>query len=195
VGRGNRKADYSDLIRWLNNERLENDAGTGIYGVNSKASRLRLTKLIAALQAAYTELREGVTAGPWRNYWTNAPESLEARIGAIDEMLFEYPARPTIEIRGKDGSGGFYVDFASTHGRPLGEQKAVFAITRVVNEQLILHVRKCNCDRWYFARRADQRSCSPKCRHRLYEQSPEAKERRKQYMRDYYRLKKSGKVK
>ena len=56
-------------------------------------------------------------------------------------------------------------------------------------------VGQCVCNRWFRKLRKSQKSCSPGCRHKLYEQTDACKARRRAYMRDYYKLKTSGKVK
>jgi hypothetical protein len=189
------KSGHIDLLRWLNQERLLNDFGSGIYGRNTAASRNRVVRLLRALQNASVELTENVAEGTTRDYWGDPPKALTKRLRVIDEMLYQYPTRPTVEIMNKDGFGGLWIDFGSTHGRPLGEQSAVFTIQRLLNNRELERVQQCKCGRWYYSRRTDQKACSPKCRHKIYEQTPDAKARRKQYMRDYYQLKQSGKVK
>jgi hypothetical protein len=53
----------------------------------------------------------------------------------------------------------------------------------------VFQVRRCAvCNRWMFARRKDQRACSATCRHKQYEQTPHAKERRNAYMRWRYAM-------
>jgi hypothetical protein len=56
-------------------------------------------------------------------------------------------------------------------------------------------IRQCACENWFYAKRADQTACSTKCRHMKYEQTESFKAMRRKYMREYYALKKSGKVK
>ena len=191
----NRKNRTSNLVLWLNNDKFPGDTGTGVQGKNTLASRNRLIGLLTDLQHASAELQSMVKKGPLRNFWNDPPRELTDRLDRIDRRLFEYPARQSVEILEKDGSGGLYLEFGSTCGRPVGEQSAVFEIQSLLNGGQIDRVRQCACKRWYFARRADQKSCSAKCRHRLYEQSPIAKARRQKYMRDYYLLRQSGKVK
>jgi len=190
------RSKHTDLFRWLNNERLQNQIGEpSVYGRNSPASRKRVARLIGELQSLSELLSQSRMTQLAVDYWMNAPREIKNQIKKVDELLSQYPTRPVVEISNKDGSGGLYIEYASTGGRPLGEQIAVSHIRRIVNEQALDRIRLCECERWYLATRTDQKSCSAKCRHRIYEQKPDAKARRKIYMKAYYQLKQSGKVK
>jgi len=49
-------------------------------------------------------------------------------------------------------------------------------------------VRRCgHCQRWFYAKLRTQKFCSFKCQQKDYTQSPEWKEHRRRYMREYYR--------
>ena len=50
-----------------------------------------------------------------------------------------------------------------------------------------IRVRTCHCGNAFIASTRYQKSCSARCRHKLYEKSPEFKAKRRKYMRDYYR--------
>ena len=81
-----------------------------------------------------------------------------------------------------------------------GEQTAIDELRALINDGQICSLAECDCGRFFYAVKDDQQSCSPKCRHKLYESkleesNPQAKEQRKAYMREYYLLKKTGKVK
>jgi len=69
----------------------------------------------------------------------------------------------------------------------LSEADAVLRILRLAESGYVDRVRECaECDRWFFARFRHARFCSPACQQRNYRESPEWKERRNAYMRDYY---------
>lgn len=56
----------------------------------------------------------------------------------------------------------------------------------------ILHIRKCrNCAKWFYAATEHQTSCSEQCRKQFHAETPQAKQSRAEYMRDYRRLQKS----
>jgi hypothetical protein len=100
-----------------------------------------------------------------------------------------------VEISYKDWDAVLHFSYANGAGRSTGEQLAVWDVTNLAENGLLEMVRICQCQRWFFARREDQKACSPVCRHKNYEQTEEFKTKRRAYMRGYYALKKSGKVK
>jgi hypothetical protein len=64
--------------------------------------------------------------------------------------------------------------------------EAVLAIQLLGTRGLLYRIQQCNkCLRWFFARTIVQKSCSEKCRMQLYKSSPEFKEYRRKYMRQY----------
>jgi hypothetical protein len=79
--------------------------------------------------------------------------------------------------------------------RPAGESVAAHSIIELAKRGLLDRLHQCDCGKWYFARFAHQRSCSVACRRRVYEKTEKFKSKRRKYMRKYYRLKNSGKVK
>jgi hypothetical protein len=79
--------------------------------------------------------------------------------------------------------------------RPYGELVAAHSIIELAKLGLLSRIIKCDCGKWYFARFQHQRCCSDACRRKLYEKTPAFKKARREYMRQYYWLKKSGKVK
>jgi hypothetical protein len=190
---GSDRLNSRDLLRWINDRRPPNRAQ---YDAQSTvASRKRVIRILEAIQQVIADLSEHLARGTGRDYWGNCPPELEERIQNIDDLLFEYPTRPTLEIVGKDGRGGLYIDYATSPGRPIGEQCAIFAIRRLVNAGRLDRIRRCDCGNWFLAIRTDQLACSGRCRHRHYEQTVEAKTKRREYNRNYYILKNSGKVK
>ena len=92
------------------------------------------------------------------------------------------------------GKEWFFEDSISGH-LPVGESLAAFGVIELTKQKLLDRIRHCICGNWFFARFVHQQSCSAKCRHKNYEQSEDFKAARRIYMRNYYRLKTSGKVK
>jgi hypothetical protein len=69
-------------------------------------------------------------------------------------------------------------------------------ILDLIHENAILKIRRCQqCSKWYFARFSHQDFCSKKCQGKHNAGTEAFKEKRRKYMRGYYHLKKSGKVK
>jgi hypothetical protein len=69
-------------------------------------------------------------------------------------------------------------------------------ILELIDQNAVNKIRRCKqCAKWYFARVSQQEFCSSLCRGKAHAQTEPFKERRRSYMRDYYRLQQSGKVK
>ena len=93
------------------------------------------------------------------------------------------------------GDRGIYTTTFCNRAINMGESLAIDFITEIIDDGLIGRIKECRCGRWFSAVRDDQKSCSAKCRFQLFESTDEAKAKRRAYMRDYYKLKKTGKVK
>jgi hypothetical protein len=78
---------------------------------------------------------------------------------------------------------------------PRTEAAALFNLLRLAEAGKLRRVRRCDCGKWLVARRSDQEFCSTRCRQRAFATTEKFKKRRREYMRKYYRLKMSGKVK
>jgi len=111
----------------------------------------------------------------------------------VNERIQQYPSCPIV-MWSPQGSLTFGEDFSV---RPRIEDEAATAhcILGLAEANVLGRVLQCVCQRWFFARSKNQRSCSATCRHRLYEQTDAFKVRRRDYMKRYARLKRSGKVK
>ena len=73
------------------------------------------------------------------------------------------------------------------------ERMAISAINGLLREGLLERVRRClRCGNWYFAKKEDSKYCSRRCQTTTTEQ---AKMKKRAYMKAYYQLQKSGKVK
>ena len=69
-------------------------------------------------------------------------------------------------------------------------------VLELIEQGAILKIRRCEqCTNWYFGRFSNQSFCSPACRGKCFSRTEAFKKNRRKYMRDYYHLKKSGKVK
>ncbi len=181
------------LLRLLNRESAPDPSPH--YGKRTKASRQRVITLLGAIKNTNALLAASVDAESARNYWTDPPKEIGKSLEHIGEILAEYPLYPTVEIGDKHGDGGLHFDHATGGSRwPVGEQLAVWDITTLAELKRLDLVRECPCGQWFFARRKDQTACGPTCRHKKYEQTEAFKAQRRAYMRSYYALKKTGKV-
>ncbi len=182
----------SSLLRWLNQEISEREA---YLGRPTRASRARVAGLLQEITETSAMLAASDREDPNLDFFDNPPKAIVARVRRIQAMLDDYPRWPTVEISYKGWDAVLHFSHANGPGRPTGEQLAVWDITNLAENGLLEMVRTCQCQKWFFARREDQKACSPACRHKNYEQTEEFKAKRRAYMREYYALKKSGKVK
>jgi len=151
--------------------------------------------LISALKEADALLVSIERDNPNVDYFDDMPMSLASKLRKIQTILDDYPKCPVVEVAYADTAPVLRISDASGHRRPIAEQVAVWTITDLVEEGRLNFVRQCECGKWFFAKRLDQQSCSSVCRHRTYEQTERFKVNRREYMRSYYKLKQSGKVK
>jgi len=172
---------------WLNGDR-ENH--------NSKASRQRIQDLLGCLQ----EMIALVGSVPPDFNWPNAgfsgfpaPDGFDELDTELYNRLKDYITYPafTTGVWGNE----WEIEDAVCGIRPAGESVAAHSIIELARRGLLDRLRQCDCGKWYFARFAHQRSCSSTCRRRVYEKTEKFKTKRRKYMRKYYRLKNSGKVK
>jgi hypothetical protein len=77
---------------------------------------------------------------------------------------------------------------AARSKRRMDDLDALFAI-------VLSRMMQCYCDKWYFERTCSQQFCSPKCRQSVFSKSEEFKAHRREYMRRYYKLQRTGNVK
>ncbi len=69
-------------------------------------------------------------------------------------------------------------------------------VLQLIEQGATLKIRKCKqCSSWFFARFPPQEFCKTSCRVKHFTGTEEFKKKRRDYMRDYYSLQKSGKVK
>jgi hypothetical protein len=74
--------------------------------------------------------------------------------------------------------------------------RAILLIMSLGNLGLVQRVRHCrNCKRWFYAKFSHNEFCSTKCQQAHYKSSPQWREQRKKYMRQYRKLTESGAVK
>lgn len=172
----------TNVVLWLNEGRTD-------WGRNTPASRRRILDL---LQTFHLTLSLIESAGQDADLINRPPKRLSRLLVELNERLLRYETGPTAYI---ELDGSLAVEDALTGLGPIGENLAAHAVIQLAEKRLLQRVRRCVCGKYFFANFSHQRSCSAACRHKNYEQTEQFKERRRAYMRTYYRLKISGKVK
>jgi hypothetical protein len=115
-------------------------------------------------------------------------------LAELNRLVWQYPMRPVCEF---SRSYGLIVCYRNTAPRlaRVREAEAVSLIVALASVGLLERLRPCSCGKWFFGRTSEQRFCSANCRIRHFKSSDEWKAHRRKYMREYYRLQQSGKVK
>jgi hypothetical protein len=181
-----------ELVRVLNGSSLD------------MPSKSRVKRIIELLQKYQAFLASVGGSGMWRKAKTQAErERLIALASAIhgdgldlEGLLSRYWVSPLIIPY----SGAVRVAYrvrkskGNTSAR-IAETEAVMCVLQLALRDELDRVRGCDCGKFFFAHRIDQRYCSTKCRVRFNQSSEEFRAKRRTYMRKLYRLKKSGKVK
>lgn len=191
-GRSKRERTYegqesgANIASWLN----------GHGPKNSAASRKRIEGLLDNLRKVLAILATVPSDFDWDNagFGRNppVPNSFEESTLELANRLQDYPTCPFFWA---DVGRQWYIEDGVWGGRPPGESVAAHSIIEIAKAGLLDRINRCDCGKWYFARFRHQRSCSAICRRNLYEKTEKFKAKRRKYMRKYYRLKNSGKVK
>jgi hypothetical protein len=176
------KNEAENVLAWLNDELPRNSY--------PRAGRRRIVELIGTTKRLLDLTNEAGRQGLGIRRW---PKELVRCAAWVNERILQYPACPIV-MWSPQGTLTFGEDFSF---RPRFEDEAATAhcILGLARANVLDHVRQCACKRWFFARSKNQRSCSATCRHRLYERTDAFKAMRRLYMKQYSRLKRSGKVK
>jgi hypothetical protein len=166
----------------------------------SSPARRRIERLIDALQTliqlrrSFKTIERGPSNGGFTRLTIQMPADAANAIKLVEKLMRRYPSWPVL---GWDAAGNLSFGRLSTQLNRAQEEEAeaALAVMSLAEVNELPWLRRCLCTKWFFARRKTQRSCSAKCRHKLYEQTEGFRVRRRKYMRRYYRLKRSGKVK
>ena len=172
------QADAEFLIGWLNRVSARNDPSGAM-------ALARIDEIIDAISQIGTS---GTTSTPKqiRNYGS-----------ALNLLLTRYEFVYSVDYTRslpfvwalssiENPAANDYID---------GETLAVHHLVELAKKDVADRVRKCECGLRFFARLPAQRFHEDVCRVRFWEQSAERQARRREKAREYYHLKKSGKVK
>lgn len=124
------------------------------------------------------------------------PESFWKHHRRLNQTLAEFTFAPQIDLHElPDGERVGWI--LVTEDSPV----ALFSVQvrwvlQLIEEGAILRIRRCQqCGSWFFAHFSHQEFCSTKCRSKHLAGSEQFKEKRRKYMRDYYRKQKTKNVK
>ena len=118
----------------------------------------------------------------------------DSALAELNKRVSRYRISPVCTFSERYGLIVRYRITGTSLTRLFEAQAASFVISLAVagkTEKL----RACDCGKWFVGRTHTQLFCSAKCRVRHFKSSEKWKAHHRDYMRDYYRLKMSGKVK
>jgi hypothetical protein len=173
------------LIGWLRSQ-----PASALHGKVTKASIRRILDLLRNLKEVLAE----IDALPRSTRMEDEVPRLDELAGELNERLALYAATPTF-TRYDWKSWGIDDHLDTYRHIPVGESLAARSLCEIAYRRQLDRVRACLCGTWFYALRADQRSCSSACRKNRHQQTEAFKAKRRAYMRDYYKLKNSGRVK
>jgi hypothetical protein len=135
--------------------------------------------------------------GPSR-YLPDSPGALLRN--AINAVLGRYQFVPTLNVVGKRNVrlGWVPAMSESEQRKTLGKASMIQVLCTLADDGALSRLRHCgssDCGRWFMADRRNKEFCSVKCRRRHQASSEEFKAKRREYMKQNYRLQRSTNVK
>jgi hypothetical protein len=187
--------DGQKLAAWLNGEEEKDGFTTwqarerpDEFAEAFKESRSNVLWVIKTIREL-TALAEKY--GPAAS-WTESPKDIEDLEHSLTVMLSDYSFSPTLGwVKGE----GFKWDEYNAGHRPADETWMIRQVVDLSKDGLLDRIRKCSCNRWFFARFAHQVSCSSRCRRNLYEKTDSYRAHRRKKAREYYWLHKTKNTK
>src|ERR1700741_3757592 len=176
----------SFVTRWLN---AENDPNWGRG--NSKASRKRVLDFANNIR----DVRQAIESDSLVYDLSRPPSRAEKLVDELNARLEEYPTTGLFSVDWCCGRTWEFEDGAVYGSHPPGESVAIYHVVQLAKQRLLNRLNQCECGRWFFVKFAHQHFCTARCRKKHHESSEAFKATRREYMRRYYRLKVSGKVK
>jgi hypothetical protein len=192
------------VVKWINNEGLPWPKQKSEPPFRPTDGYHRITSLIRAFQDAAHDLKDPARAPLYCSEDLN--RELPAPLSRINVILERYrliPFCPTVQA---DLRRWQVLWFPSRTGSRspkaeesgwlhAGEIEVLQQVLTMAAEGTVGYLAACRCGRWYVRRRLDQTFCRSECRTEFRRSSETWKAHRRAYMRRYYRLKVSGKVK
>jgi hypothetical protein len=153
------------------------------------ASRRRVVDFIDNVR----EVLEAIEQAPSWDLINNPTRRMQRLMTELNARLDEYPTSVMFYIN--HGRQWVFDPGALAVGHPALESIAVHNVIELARTGNLARLTTCKCGRWFFSKFSHQRFCSLRCRKKHQESSGEFKAARRVYMRNYYRLKMSGRVK
>lgn len=170
------------VTQWLNGERHGAYAVEGSWEYhtwrNTPHSRKRIIALREVISEQLKNLQELVADFPDVLKADPSSIALTIPLPRVHTLMEAYPTAPALQYDLASGCLGIR-QWPTGSRYPTGEVLAAHGLISLAQAEALDLLRICKCDRWYFAGRTDSPGCSPKCRQKLYDQTDEAKEKRR----------------
>lgn len=124
-------------------------------------------------------------AGGIRTITSHLNKQLKDRCGdeidGINQLLKKLTVRPSLYLEPE--GRGLEVRMEEVANREFTDTVAgaLMAAVRLIERKEMDRLRRCDCGKWYFASRSDQKSCSATCRQRRHAGTPEFRAARRAY--------------
>jgi hypothetical protein len=145
-----------------------------LAGTGSEADRLRLVEIINEVNEDYSKDELDDLCD---RYWVSLRLRFTKDGPRMQYVMTDAKGKTRYDVDPSELAAGIYV------------------IQLGVMADELDRIRRCFCGKFYYAKRIDTQYCSTTCRVRHHQSSPEFKAERRKKLREYYQLKKSGKVK
>jgi hypothetical protein len=123
----------------------------------------------------------------------NVSRMLKDRCGEeikeINQLLQTLTVRPSLYLEPEGRGLVVRTDAAANQEFSWDVANALLAVVQLIEREEMDTLRRCDCGKWYFASRSDQKSCSATCRQRRHASSPEFRATRRAYRKTVNEMK------
>jgi hypothetical protein len=117
----------------------------------------------------------------------------EEEIDEINRLLEKLTVRPWLYLAPEGRSVEVRIEASPNREFSYDVANALLTVMRLIERKELDTLRRCDCGKWYFASRSDQKSCSATCRQRRHARSPEFRATRRAYRKTLNEMKKQPK--
>jgi hypothetical protein len=116
-------------------------------------------------------------------------ERCEKEIDEINQSLQKLTVRPWLYLEPEGRGLEVRIEAEANQEFSWDVANALLAVVQLIEREELDTLRRCDCGKWYFASRSDQKSCSATCRQRRHASSPEFRATRRAYRKTVNEMK------
>jgi hypothetical protein len=118
---------------------------------------------------------------------------VEPMVTLVNSSLGGFPQRLQLTVT---SAGRLDIDWMRGRSKASRPDETIWPMLQLVRQGYLNRIRSCQeCRKWFYARFGHQTFCGTACQQKFYRSSPEWMAHRREWMRNYRQLTKSGKVK